>query len=568
MKWKFIETDPALIERFKQELKINEILARVLINRNIDLKTADTILNRPQNALLDPMGIVNMEEGVRKIIEHVENEAEIWIFADYDVDGIMSGYVMTDFLRKTTNNPVYVYYPNRAEGYGLNIDFCKLLKERKETEQIADMLVITVDNGTACCEEIEFLKQNGIDVVVTDHHKPKDQIPRCPVINPHISDDPTYYHLAGCGVAFKTIQAIQQMVGMSRDYAEAYLFAVALGTIADVMPMTPENIAIVKLGLQQFKERKCPKGFAMFLDALGEKDVSPESAAWNIAPKLNACGRVGDINTAASLFFADDNTPEDEIYAMIETIKEADDRRKELIKEAMKEAEKMNFEHDEACVFHLPEYPVGISGIIANKLAEKYNKPALVMTGKKILSGSARSPEGLNLQAIFNKEDVRKNLASFGGHEQAAGFKVFCDKLDALKESLNKEIPLYIETCGIEVAEPEIVIDGIVSFNLLNKETYIAVQSLPYDNAAFPQPIFCIKNLAVEKIKSSGNNQNNICLTLKDENGQQKSIWAWGMGEKYEEIGRPKTIDIAGKITYSLFMGQYTMDILDLRKAE
>ena len=567
MKWNVLQADQDLIKQYMNELDINEIMATILINRNVDLETANILLNNPAFAIQDPKLLINSETAALEIIEAVENQAEIWVFGDYDVDGITSGYVMTDFLKSTTDNTVYPYYPNRSEGYGLNMDFCKTLVQRKQEEGIEHMLVITVDNGTSCIEEVQYLKDNGINIVVTDHHKAKATLPNCTVVNPHITDDPVYHHLCGCGVAYKMIQVIQDLVGMSKDYTEKYLFAVAFGTIADVMPMTPENIALIKLGLEQVNSSKCHKAMKYFKDYIGKNSLNPNTVAWDIAPRLNACGRMGDIEKSAALFYMDEDRKTDIMDIIIE-IEELNEERKALTKKAEKEIEKMDFSNDYACIFDASNYPGGISGVIAGKMAEKFGKLALVVSGSDdVLVGSARSPKGLNLQIFLNNELKKGNLISFGGHENAAGFTVHIDKLVDLQDSLNEQIKAFIEEHGIEEQEePTITIDCEIDLDCLNKVVYEDINSLPYDNNGFASPVFSIHNLQVLKTRTSRNNENNICLTLQDMNGKQMDIWAWRLGELYNELGKPQFIDIVGTIDQNFMnKSQYTLNILDIK---
>ena len=569
MKWNFLEADQASVKEYMEKLNINEIMARVLINRGVDWKTADILLNDPQNAIQDPKLLINVEQAAKEIIEAVENQAEIWVFADYDVDGITSGFVMTDFLRKTTDNDVYVYYPDRVNGYGLNMEFCKTLVERKQEEDIEYMLVITVDNGTSCTDEVQYLKDNGINIVVTDHHKPKAVLPNCTIVNPHITDDVTYHHLCGCGTAFKTVQVVQDLVGMSKDYASQYLFAVAFGTIADVMPMTPENIALIKLGLEQVNSSNCPKAFKHFKNYIGINKLTPNDVAWEVGPRLNACGRMGDIDKGAMLFYLDNDDKRTDIMDVIIEIEELNEERKALTKKAMKEAAKIDFSKDYVCIFDASDYPGGIAGIIAGKMSEAYGKVSLVVSGEDVLVGSARSPEGFNLQTILSSQIEKGNLLSFGGHEMAAGFSLKAEKLEDLRASLNEELEEIYKSLENEIVEdPVLDIDCEIDLDCLNEIVYNSLNEFPYDKSHFPSPIFAITNLQVVNWRTSRNNENNICLTVKDMNGKQMSIWAWKMGETYKALGEPKFIDLAGRVEQNFInKSQYTLNVLDIRPA-
>lgn len=573
MAWKILKAEQNLVQEYIEKLNINEIMANVLINRNVDIDTANILFNSPYDAIQDPALLINAEQAALEIIEAVQNDSEIWVFADYDVDGITSGYTITDFLRTTTNNNVYVYYPDRVDGYGLNMDFCNTMIKRKEEENIENMMVITVDNGTSCFKEIQTLKENGIQVVVTDHHQPKDTLPECTVVNPHITEDPVYHHLSGCAVAYKVIQMIERIIQTPNDYTSKYLYAVALGTIADMMPMTPENIAFVRLGLEQINGRNCPKAIKLFKDYIGKKEINPHDIGWDIAPRLNACGRMGDIDKGAMLLYMDSEDDKASILDVIIEIEEINEARKSLTKEAMEDLSAQDYTNDYVCIFDASKYPSGIAGVIAAKMIERYNKVSLVVSGnKKILTGSARSPEGIDLQPLFENEVKKGNLLTFGGHENAAGFSLYTNKLEDLRNSLNEQLEIlyheWLESLE-ELPEEELIIDCEISLDDLNKINYDSIQSLPYDRAYFTLPTFAITNLQVINVRSSRNNENNICLTLRDSKGKEMSIWAWKMGEYYKEIGQPTMIDIAGRIEPN-FMNkrEYTLNIVDIKASE
>src|SRR5690606_15541582 len=216
---------------------------------------------------------------------------------------------------------------------------------------IKNMMVITVDNGTSSVEEVEFLKENKIDVVITDHHMPKDTLPNCTIVNPHLTNDPVYHHLSGCGTVFKVIQIIEDAIGIKEKISPQYLFAVALGTIADMMPMTPENIAFSRLGLNQINGKNCPKTWKYFKKHLGKKKLSPLDVAWDIGPRLNACGRMGQIDKGAILFFMNDDDDESDILNAIIEIEEINEERKAMTRKAEKEIEKIDYSKDSVCLF-------------------------------------------------------------------------------------------------------------------------------------------------------------------------------------------------------------------------
>ena len=547
MKIKTKKNDIELIKQYKVE----PLIANILINRGISPEEANSLFNNPYSLLKNPNLLINGIEAAQAISNSINEEKEIWVYGDYDVDGITSGYSLVDFLKTVTNNDIFLYLPERTEGYGLDIEFCnKIIERRKEIDK--DILIITVDNGVTRVEEVAYLKANNIDIIITDHHKPKEVLPDCIVVNPHIEQNDRYHHLCGCGVVFKLIQIMQQQ--LDKDYANKYYHVVALATIADVMPLNLENLAIIKIGLEQLNSKDCPKSFAQFKKFLNKDVITPIEVSWDIAPRLNACGRMGDIELAANLLFFKDIG---DIKSCLIDIEEINDKRKELTKNAMKEIDKINFNNTHVCVYHDKDFPIGLTGPIANKISETNNKPALVITGSDELIGSARSVGNINLQELLESEMIKGHLSAFGGHEMAAGFSLKYDYLNNLTKSLEQ---LKLELPNNQNKLEEIIVDDEIQLIDLNKGNYLAINSLAYtrDNT----PLFIIKDLEVIKTHLSANNTDNIELTVRDKNNNIKKIWAWRQGNNYYNMCSPKNISLIGEVKND-FMNKrnYTFDI-------
>lgn len=541
---------PKLTESKVKEYKtagISELLATVLNNRGIEASIANKVLNNPVELLTDPLGIVNIKQGIYQIIEAIENDAEIWIFADYDCDGMTSGFVLSDFLKTTTDNDVYPYYPNRTEGYGLNMDFCKTMVERRK-EIGKDIFIITVDNGTACVEEVKFLNENNIGIVVTDHHQPKETLPDCTIINPQIVEDPTYKHLCGCGVAFKLVQAIEILAELPNDYTSKYCYAVAMGTIADMMPLTLENMALVRLGLNQINSKDCPYAIKLWKEFLGKKQITPMDIGWEIGPRLNACGRMEASDLGGLLLSYNEDTERSEVMDTLLEIEDINQERKSLTDKAKKEIEQIDYSSHYVCMFDASEYPAGIAGIIAGKLLEATGKPSIVYSGKEVFVGSIRSPHGLDIQPILEIEYQKGNLLEYGGHSEAAGLKFSLDKIYDLQESLDETVANIIANLPSIDVPTELEVDAEITLKDVNTKNFLELQLFPYDKDIFTTPTFVLKDLEVLATKRSRNNEKNICLTVKDESGKSAMIWAWGYGELYEQMGEPDKITLIGSI--------------------
>ena len=538
MKWNIKKPQALKLAAYKNRVGVSALMAKVLINRGVSISTANKELNDPMALIEDPMAIAGAENTADAIIEQCGKSKNFFIFADYDVDGLTSGYIMTDFLRSIGEN-ANVYYPQRTEGYGLSMDFVKTIAED------ANSVVITVDNGVTKVQEVKYLNDHDIPVIVTDHHESQAILPDCPICDPWTDQGSAGHHLCGASVAWKVCMIIEDK--LQKGDVGKYLPHAAIATIADVMPMTPENIAIVNLGLEAINNG-ASKAIKILMEMLDIKKIVPEDVAWKIAPKLNACGRMGEIDIAGELFFMED-ADEIDIKDQVRDIIEQDDMRVKYTKQAQKEVEKLDYSNDHICLFDATVYPAGIAGIIAGKIAERFCKPAFVYTtiDKEVYTASARSAGGLDLAFLLTQKTVADTIAGWGGHAQACGVALYADRLDDFRTSMNRLIESLISEGTIQVVEPELDIDAEIAFKDLTQKTLKEITSLPYDKETFLEPTFCLMGVKV-KAKQPYSNKNHLVLECEDKNGGKITLVSWNDYPAYEAIGCPETIDIAGKI--------------------
>lgn len=548
MKWRRLEeiTNEQVIE-VAERLGINALVARILLNRGMTEEQIKLVLLENHETILEPELLTNAKAAAERIAAYCRDpQAEIWIFGDYDADGVDSTYIMTGSLREVAQCEVNYYIPERREGYGLSMSFCERLVAGRDPS--IKTLVITVDNGIACVEQAAYLKANGIEIIVTDHHMAKDEVPDCLIVDPHNHGEPdTFKHLAGCGVAFKVAQLVQREFGVYNMHN--YLFAVAIGTVADCMPLSLENISLIKYGLEQMNSDYCPAGIKALKDFMGKKTLTSTDLGWEIGPRINACGRLGNIGLAAELFFTEDKTAK-EIEEIVNAIERINAERKSYSDKAKKAIEKMSFDNDPVCFIDATGYPEGVVGIIANKAIEKFNKPVVVLAGEgEKMTGSARSVGGINLHEVLAPEHEAGNIVGWGGHEAAAGLQIERQKFDVLKENVAARMADIVSNMDLpaEPAEQELIIDELVDIVHINESTYELINCVPYDDRSLPAPVFALCDVAVSKVSYSKNNPNNICLNLEDETGKIE-IWGWGLSELYKSIGEPKRLHIAGVI--------------------
>lgn len=554
------------------------LLATLLINRELDNNT--DIINAPQNYLISPNKLHNAELAAQTINKYIRNRnAYVYIFADYDVDGLTAGYTMTSALREvSTCQSITVKYPDREEGYGLNLEWCKKVVQQHTDEEtgkvLDDVLVITVDNGITKVDEVEYLKQHNIEVIITDHHTSKDKVPNCIVVDPHnntIEQEDTFKHLCGCGVAFKVAQLVQELNGVNNMYN--YFPFLALSTISDVMPMHTENLAILQYGLDIINSNQCPIGIAELKKQENIDIVTTTTIGWTIAPMLNACGRMGDIELASKLFFTDNEPVQD----IVSKIKSVNDKRKSITKRATNELLKTpNIDTDKVFIMNTTKYPGGVLGIIAGKATEIFNKPSIVVTPVdkegQHLHGSARSANNIDLIPLMKVLKEEGLIKEYGGHAEAVGIHFYADKIQAIQDRLNELIvyaPITEEDILEAISKEETLeIDEILSLENLNVVMLALSSMLPTDGRQIKTPIFAVTDCEVKsfKVYPSGYME----ITLKQGNNVI-DMSAMGYAEIFSSKILPqldgkdkKIVHIAGTISKHFKTKKYVLNIVDI----
>lgn len=574
MEWNIKKCNPFLVCNYNK-LGIDNILSKIFINRNIKMNNAYKLLNNPKSLLEDCLKIYGSYETASIIQQFIDKDsAEFYIYADYDVDGLCAGYIMLNFLQsiicskdKAKTHNVYIHYPSRKEGYGLSQDFCNKLIQYKKQDNSRNIIVITVDNGITKNDEVASLIENEITIVITDHHKAKETLPKATSICSafYDKDNTVGQHLCGAAIAWKVCQATTLKMNIKRQNLEKYYPYVALATLSDVMPLDNlENLAFVKLGLDKLNNTYGNLNTLLHhLDI--HRQINYKDLSWNIAPKLNSCGRMDDITLAAKFLL---ETDERELNDICLEIIELDEERKNIVRKAEKDIEKKDYTKDKVIIFDSSKYEEGIAGILAGKLVEKYNKPAIVVHKQEnsdIYKGSVRSISGVNIFAALTNEEVNNNLIDCGGHSEAAGLSFKQEQINDLQQSLNNVVDIDIKASEVN----KIDVDSFISLKDININTLKSINSLAYDKDNFKVPVFCIENVKVLKTKLSSNNPNNICFTLTDGN-TTLNMWAWKLGDKYVNIGSPTNIDIIGTIDFGFGSNsnKAVFTIIDFKRKE
>lgn len=460
-KWKLKESaDERDVLALSDSLNISNVLANLLIQRGVTNFFEAKNYFRPNiESLHDPLLMDGMEIASARIIKAITENQKITIYGDYDVDGTCSATIMFLFLEEL-GAKVDVYIPNRInDGYGLSNDGIDTIHQRGTN------LIISVDCGITAVDEVDYAKSLGIDVIISDHHKPKDKIPEAYAVLDPIKPNDTYpfKYLSGAGVAFKLIKAIGDRVGL-KDKAFQYLDLVALASAADIVSLTGENRILVKKGIEQINDVPRPGIKALIKSSRMELgNLSAGQIVFSIAPRINAVGRLGDALRAVDLFKA--KTPEeaDELVRILED--ENIERRKideQTFNFAIEKTEQtINLEDDLCIVLHDDNWHPGVIGIVASRLVEKYHRPSIMLTTiDGVAKGSARSITGFNIYDAL--KECENLLLQYGGHEAAAGVAIEIAKLPEFKKRFNEVLQDRIKA---EDIIPEIEIDAKISFS-------------------------------------------------------------------------------------------------------
>lgn len=385
-KWECRKVDEEKVKKISEEYNISSLLAKILVNKNILEKEEINLFLKPtRHDFHDPFLMPDMEIAVDRIIKAIENKEKILIYGDYDVDGITSITVLNKYLLERGANVSY-YIPNRLdEGYGLNKEAVKKVVEDGNT------LMITVDCGISAIEEIEYANSLGIETIITDHHEASEIIPNALAVVDNKRKDSKYpfRELAGVGVAFKLIQAISIKLGLEEKEYLKYLDIVCVGTISDIVTLVDENRVIAKLGLKLVEVTK-NIGLKTLLEVSGYKKIDSNTISFGLAPRINACGRMGKAEEALKLFLLEDKEEAIKIAEILNKYnKERQETEKEIFEQAVKQVEEQKQEK-QVLVLGSEGWHHGVIGIVASKITDLYFKPSVLICFEEDMGKGSR----------------------------------------------------------------------------------------------------------------------------------------------------------------------------------
>lgn len=529
MYWEYSSLPQSLIETKAVQWKKSKILTTLLLNRGFsDEKSVNEFINPKISDFRDPFKFEKMASVVEKILEKREKNEKIFIYGDYDVDGITAAVFLVKVFSEIGIDVDY-YIPNRMEeGYGLDKKAIDFMKKRN------CKLVITVDTGVNSIEDVRYANSLGIEVIITDHHKSikEDEDDELLLLNPKLSDTYEFKFLSGAGVALKVAQGVYLKLESDLNKLYQYMDIVMIGTVADVVPMIDENRIIIKEGLKALKQTKV-KGLMYLLKYLKfqSKDLNTTDVSYFISPLINSLGRIGISKIGADFFLKND---EFEIYNIIEEMKKSNKKRRELEKNIYDEADykirKMQKNEGRCAFLYSEKWHSGVIGVVSSRLSVKYNMPvALIAVKDGVGKASCRSVKGISVFNIF--QDMKDKLVRFGGHDLASGFIV--------KQSKLKEVEkIFKEKIGKLKAEEEkkiLKIDMKYSIENIDDKIFDAMESMAPFGLENSYPLFLDEDLSFEYIKKFGVNDRHFNGIIV-KNGKKYHMVAFDLGHKINEI--------------------------------
>ncbi|WP_122639187.1 single-stranded-DNA-specific exonuclease RecJ [Romboutsia sp. Marseille-P6047] len=554
-KWTLKHKGKVEKDELSEKIKISPEISQILKNRGIeDEKDSEIFMNPSLDYLRDPFLMKDMKKSVERIQKAIENKENIFIYGDYDVDGVSSTSILYLYF-DSINYPVSYYIPNRLEeGYGINEEAIRKIHEQ------GCNLIISVDCGITSVKEVDIANELGIDVIITDHHECQSEIPNAfAVINPKQEDcHYPFDMLCGCGVAFKLIQALTPP-DVFKESMYDYLEITTLATICDIVPLVDENRIIVKNGLKLMKEGK-NLGLRELIKICGvdTEKIGSSHIGFSIGPRINASGRLGYSYLGVQLFTTKSEYEANEIAR---TLEEKNNERQMIEAKMYHEAEEIiksneRYENDKVLVIANEHWQHGIIGIVASKLTEKYYKPTILLTiedGRA--SGSARSIKGFSIfDALMSCKDL---LEKFGGHEQAAGLSLDASNVDTLRDEVNKiaDYNLTFEDM-IENIKVEFELEeDKVSLDLVDE-----LHKLEPFGLSNPSPRFIMRNLVLDDIFTLGKNKQHLKLNVYNENTYE--CIGFNRAHLKANFNPGDKVDLLFQLDENNYMGNRTVQLL------
>lgn len=552
-KWEVRPLDKERAAAFAQTYGVPFFLAMLMNIRGLDDAAHLREFLGEGEPLSDPFLLKDMDKAAARITRAVDNMEKIAVYGDYDADGVTSTAMLYSYL-ETRGADVIFYIPQReGEGYGMNIGAVEYLKEQGVS------LIVTVDNGISSVQEVARANELGIDVVVTDHHRPQEILPDAvAVVDAYRPDDTSpYKHFSGVGIAFKLLMALEDGAGDVEDLLEAYSDLAAIGTIGDIVPLTGENRTLIRAGLERLSQSDRPGVQALLENAgIAGKALTSTNVAFTLVPRINATGRMGAPERAVRLLISG---YEEEAEVLSEEIcADNEERRRveaEIAEAAFADIEAKGYMKDRVVVVDGENWHHGVIGIVASRVTERCGKPCMIISrGETEAKGSGRSIEGFSLfEAICACGDL---LIKFGGHPMAAGITLKPENIEAFRKRINQYAAEYFPQMPTQTVTLDCKLNpAVLSVSMAQSLTQLE----PFGNGN-PQPVFGLFNMELSNVTPVGGG-GHLRLTL-EKNGAV--ITAMRFNTKPEEllyhIG--DKIDLAVQLEAREFRGQPSLTVI------
>ncbi len=586
-KWEILPDPPQSF--YDEHPELPKIVANLVYNRGLETQEEiDEFLNPDYSQdVHDPFLFKDMNKAVQRIMSAIEKEERIVVHGDYDADGVSGAVIITSFFRAMDHKNYDVFLPHReTDGYGLNKKTVQMLKDEGAN------IIITCDCGVSNVEETAFANELGIDVIITDHHSIPPILPEAlAIIHPKIEEE-TYpdKNLAGGSVAFKLVQGLSRKHrednellpnGIKHEAFEKWLLdMVAIASVADMVPLLGESRTLTKYGLLVLNKTKRTGLQKMLLEAKlmeengkMKKELNAETIGFQIAPRINAAGRINHANVAYKLLATSDPI---EATDLALELNKNNSNRKKITTDCVEQAEKQvsNQKENPTLFVMQEEWPAGIIGLVAGRIKEEYQKPTIAMTiNNGELVGSGRSVEGFNM--IETLQELPEHFSKFGGHPMACGFTLTnSEKLGEFKKDIIKKF--QEKTKNLDLT-PTIHVDAEVDMDQVNWELFDLLQKFEPFGQANPKPKYTAKGLTILKLDSVGKDGTHLKMTVKHHTDKTKKVIGWRLCSKNEEktnwcevLKEGDKIDIVFEIGVNEWNGnrELQLTIIDLRKAQ
>jgi single-stranded-DNA-specific exonuclease len=568
LRWSLRLHDSSLVESIERNASVSPVVAQLLALRGITSPDAiKSFFNLKMTGLRAPAELPGLNEAVKAIYAAVTAGKKIYIYGDYDADGMTSTAIMYRSLKLLKAN-VHYFVPSRLDdGYGLSIETLERLRDRGAE------FIITVDCGISSVKETEFCTENNIEIVITDHHHVGDVLPAAAaIVHPALPGfDYPFDGLCGAGVAFKLAWGLciehhgsPKLSEPLRNFLFGAVSLAAIGTVCDVVPMQDENRILVHHGMNCLREFANPglRHLLALSNLIDKPKIESEDLGFGIGPRLNAAGRLGQAQLGVELLITQDNDRAKELAEYIDALNK---NRKSLEIKIQKSAEKQieesfNADRDAALVLAANDWHLGVIGIVAGRLAEKYQRPTILIStdanGERDGVGSCRSACGIDLYAALDQ--CENQLEKFGGHTAAAGLAIKKENIDAFREDFCEAV---VRQVSFEDLYQDLDIDAEALVGHLTMGMMKQLNQMAPFGQSNPRPVLCINNVQLQDVRTMGNEDQHLSILITQHDNRIRAV-GFGKGEWSKPLSEPdQTFDFACRPVINSFRGQQSVEL-------